>query len=315
MIRVAIQGELGAYSECAALDFFLGQDVKIVPCRDYSDLFDAMDAGLADCMIIPIENSSAGSVYPYYDLLLDYAIERGFRITSERKLRIRHNLIACQGAKLADIREVWSHVQAIDQCRNFLRTHKLVGKAGYDTAGAVKDIVKLGRHDVAAIASVQAAVDLGMEILDRDIQDNRDNYTRFLKVEREAVAKPDYEISKTSVVFCIANVQGSLFNALAAFGTRTNVSIIRAESRPLIGTFTKWRKFARKHREGEDVGVWDLLYYLDFVAPTVKCPFVIEHLHDFVLKQDGDSALQVLGSYNAEIPLRDITGEPWRQNI
>lgn len=99
---VAIQGVKGAYSECAALDFFGG--AEILECKDYADLFSALASGRANRLVIPIENSSAGSVYPYYDLLLEYATEHGFRICGELKLRIRHNLVALDFVELADIK-------------------------------------------------------------------------------------------------------------------------------------------------------------------------------------------------------------------
>ena len=315
MTRVAIQGEPGSYSECAALDFFAGEDAQIVPCRDYPDLFRAVNEGTADCMVIPIENSAAGSVYPYYDLLLEYATEHGFRVVSERKLRIRHNLIAHQDAKLEEITEVWSHFQALDQCRVFLQSHGMRMKAVYDTAGAVQEIAEQGLRHVAAVGSAQAAADNGMKILARNITNHVDNYTRFLRVEKNPPPVIAAGKVKATVVFCIANREGSLFRTLAAFGSRRGVGIIRMECRPLIGTLSqRWSKFTRQHGDGEDEGVWDLLYYLDFLAPAAKCDAVLEHLSELVLESGGDKAMQLLGCYDANIPLRDITGEPWRKS-
>lgn len=310
--RVAIQGEKGAYSECAALDFFPAGAAEIVPCRDYADLFRALHQGQVDCMVIPIENSAAGSVYPYYDLLLEYASAHGFRIVSERRLRIRHNLIAHPGAELADIREAWSHFQAIDQSRAFLNRHNIAARPVYDTAGAVKDIVTQGLRHVAAIASAQAAADSGMKILVRNIQNHDDNFTRFLRVEKSAPAPPGGGRVKVSVVFSIENSPGSLFRTMAAFGSHPGVNMIRIESRPLIGTYSTWSKFTRQAGEGKDEGIWDLLYYADFIVPGEKYGAVIDHLRELVLDKGGDRALQVLGAYDAEIPNRDITGEPWR---
>jgi prephenate dehydratase len=311
--RVAIQGEQGSYSECAALDFFHEEGATVVPCRDYPDLFRALNSGDVDCMVIPIENSSAGSVYPYYDLLLEYAMEHGFRIASEHKLRIRHNLIAHLGVELSDLTEVWSHFQALDQCAGFMESHGLRTRSAYDTAGAVKEIMKQDLRHVGAVASVQAAIDSGMNILAPNIQDQDDNYTRFLHIGKLAAPQRFPARTKSSVVFCIPNVEGSLFRTMAAFGSRRDVTLIRIESRPLIGTSSSWRKFARDHKPGEDQGVWDLLYYVDFIAPGTKTESVIEHLRELVLEKDGDTGLQVLGYYDADIPLRDITGVPWRK--
>ena len=312
MIKVAIQGERGSYSECATVDFFRGREIQPVTCVDYAELFERVDSGEADCMVIPIENSSAGSVFPYYDLLLEYASGHGFRATAELKLRIRHNLVGHPNTEIEKIRLVHSHFQALDQCRGFLRSRGLSAQAVYDTAGAAKQIMEAGRKDVAAVASVQAAHDLGMKILARNIQDQNDNYTRFLRVEKNPQsAAPDGGRRKVSVVFCVPNVPGSLFRTLAAFGSRGDVSIIRIESRPLVGTSTKWHKFVRPHSEGQDEGVWDLLYYLDFETPDTKCGAVLDHVSELVMELDGDIALQVLGTYSAG-PLRDITGENWR---
>ena len=312
MIKVAIQGEKGSYSECATVDFFRGQEIQPVTCVDYSELFERVDSGEADCMVIPIENSSAGSVFPYYDLLLEYATGHGFRATAELKLRIRHNLIGHPDADLDQVKLVHSHFQALDQCRGFLRSRGLSAQAVYDTAGAAKQIKATGRKDVAAVASAQAAHDLGMKILARNIQDQTDNYTRFLRVEKNpaSVAASDGR-TKVSVVFCIPNIPGSLFRTTAAFGSRADVSVIRIESRPLVGTATKWHKFVRPHSEGQDEGVWDLLYYLDFETPEKKRQAVLDHLSELVMEVDGAVALQVLGTYPTG-PLRDITGERWR---
>lgn len=312
MVRVAIQGEKGAYSECAALDFFRGQPVEIVPQRDYADLFECLKDGGADCMAIPIENSSAGSVFPYYDLMLAHTTSHGFRIAGELKLRIRHNLIAHPDAEISGIQRVQSHYQALDQCAGFLRSRGMTAQTVYDTAGAAKEIARQRILDVAAIASVQAAHDLGLKILARDIQDRSDNYTRFLLVDRGREPLPVPDPVKASVVFCIPNEQGSLFRAMAPFGTRRDVSVIRIESRPLTGTSSAWRKFARARSGSEDEGVWDLLYFIDFTAPAAKYQAVLDHLRDLVLEKEGALAMQVMGYYPVG-QVRDITGELWRK--
>ncbi|MBM3737356.1 MAG: bifunctional chorismate mutase/prephenate dehydratase [Acidobacteria bacterium] len=311
-MRVAIQGTHGSYSECAARSFFPGCEVELVPRWRYSDVFAAVDTGEAGCMAIPIENTTEGSVYQYYNLLLEYAFDKQFRIVDELKLRIRHALIGNPGAELADIREVRSHYQALGQCREYLRKAELTPVEVADTAGAAQELKEKGWTHVAAIASVQAARDMGLSVLARDIQDRADNYTRFLLVQREVDGRvPDVPVAKCSVVFCIPNVEGSLFRTLAAFATRRGVSLIRLESRPLVGAIPQWTRFAQEHTEGEERGVWDLVYYVDFLAPGVRVPSVIEHLRDLVLEKGGETALQVVGVYpNGR--LIDRTGEPWR---
>jgi len=309
-IRVAIQGELGSNSECAGLDFF--PQSQIVPCRDYGDVFRALENGAADRLAIPIENSTAGSIYPYYDLLLQYATSHQFQICGELKLKIRHNLLGLPGTKISSITEVRSHYQALDQCREYLAKNGLRPVAVYDTSGAAKEIREQGLAGIAAIASTQAAADFGLEVLAPNIQDRTDNYTRFLCVTKGATDPVTAPMAKTSVAFCIANVEGSLFRTLAAFGSRRNVNLIRIESRPLTGTMTRWMRYQRQHSEGQDDGVWDLVYYVDFVAPTDKTASVLSHLGELVLERDGLPALQVLGTY-AEGGLRDLTGSPWRK--
>jgi prephenate dehydratase len=303
-MRVAIQGTRGSYSECAALSFFPNSNVDLVPRWRYADVFAAVDSGEADCMAIPIENTTEGSVYQYYNLLLEYAFDKQFRIVDELKLRIRHALIGNPGAALADIREVRSHYQALGQCREYLRSVGLTPVEVADTAGAALELKEKGWGHVAAIASVQAASDMGLTVLARNIQDRDDNFTRFLLVQREEVDRvPDAETAKCSVVFCIPNVEGSLFRTLAAFATRRNVGLIRLESRPLVGAIPQWTRFAQ--------GPWDLVYYVDFHAPGKRVLAVVDHLRDLVLEINGDTALQVVGIYPSG-RMFDLTGEPWR---
>ena len=325
-MRVAIQGALGSYSECAAR--LLVENPEIVPCKDYPELFDAIHAGRADCMAIPLENSTAGSVYPYYDLLLEHAAKYHFRITKELKLIIRHNLIGHPDAKFSDIREVRSHPQALEQCIGFLRKNKLEANPAYDTAGAVDEIVQKSLKHVAAIASVQAAKDRGWNILRRDIQDQgNDNTTRFVVIQpsEQAPLVKTPEV-KVSLAFCIPNAPGSLHRALAPFGAplgasrgkASNVSIIRVESRPLVGTTTAWRKLVQRHqgrrKKGlwEDKGIWDLVYYLDFACRGAKVDGVIKQLEGLVLKNKKERAIQIFGRYPRASMRVDGTREPWR---
>lgn len=206
-----------------------------------------------------------------------------------------------------------SHFQALDQCRKFLVGNNLAAIPAFDTAGAAKQIAHERLRSVAAIASTQSALDCGLKVLVSNIQDQHDNHTRFLSIEMNPLPDSlERESMKTSVAFCIDNVDGSLFKTLAAFGSRRGVSIIRIESRPLVGTSTRWRNFARSHEEGQDTGVWDLVYYVDFVGPLLTTQSVVDHLAELVMVKDGVKALQVLGTY-PEGKLRDITGDLWRK--
>ena len=311
-MRVAIQGALGSYSECAAKT--LVDDPYIVACKDYPELFDAIAGGRADCMVIPMENSTAGSVYPYYDLLLQHTAKHRFRMTKELKLIIRHNLIGHPEAKFSDIREVRSHPMALEQCIGFIRKNKLEANPRYDTAGAVDEIMGQSLKHVAVVASVQAAKDHGWTILRRNIQDqHEDNTTRFVMIQ----PGPALDLSraaqvKVSLAMCIENVPGSLYRTLKPFGAHSDLSIIRIESRPLVGTATSWRELVQHHDGEEDKGIWDLVYYLDFSCPGRKVDAVLKKLEGLVLRNKKEHAIQVFGRYLPANTRVDGTKKPWR---
>jgi prephenate dehydratase len=266
---VAFQGERGAYSEAAAVNFF-GEGVTPVPCRTFGEVFLAVEEKRADCGIIPIENSLAGSIHRNYDLLLRHELF----IVGETQLQISHHLIALPEVELADIRRVLSHPQALGQCENSL-SRLLPGAelvATYDTAGSVQMLKESGARDAAAIASRRAAEIYGMGILVEGLEDNPENYTRFLILEREQL----YPIgpSKTSIVFSMYNVPGALFKALSVFALR-DVDLTKIESRPMQGKR------------------WEYLFYIDFAGSLAedRCVNALDHLHEIT------TFFRVLGSY------------------
>ena len=226
---VAFQGELGAYSELAALEFF-NREVTVLPRPSFAQVFDAVSSGEADRGVIPIENSLTGSIHDNYDLLLS----RDLVITGEIKLRISHNLLAVSGADIGGLKRIYSHPQALSQCKDFLATLDGVEFVSvYDTAGAARRISETGRHDEAAIASEQAALDYGLSILRAGIESNRKNFTRFLVLSRELLEPA--EDSKTSVVFATRNIPGALFKSLSVFALR-DIDLYKIESRPIPGS-------------------------------------------------------------------------------
>ncbi|MGR3179748.1 MAG: prephenate dehydratase [Candidatus Anammoxibacter sp.] len=301
---VAFQGAMGAFSELATRTFFEDSSVNLLPCEKYQEMFEAVDSQTADYVVAPIENSTGGSIYDYYDLLLEYSIKSQFVIVRELKMRIRHNLIANKGVNLKDIKMVRSHPQALAQCKNYLKTHNIKAQQDYDTAGVIKDIKEKNLSDVAAIASVQAAHDHDMNILEKNTQDHEENYTRFLLITRQAETVS--QETKVSVIFCVKNEPCSLYKTFNVFASR-NLDIVRVETRPLMGTTTSWRKFARK----DEKGLWDFLFYIDVRGNRKVCEEAIEHLRTIVLKLNGDTAVSVLGYY-PEGNLYDITGKKWR---
>jgi prephenate dehydratase len=267
-MKVAIQGELGSFSHEAVLSF-LGKQ-NLLPCTLSAQVFDALRQKRVDAAMVPLENSLAGSVAEHYDLLLsrDVFIEREFR------LRIRHNLIAAPGVKLKDVRRVLSHPVALDQCREFFRQHPGVDPVPfYDTAGSVKHLMSQGLRDTAGIASQQAATEYGATILKKGLEDDKQNFTRFVLIRRSG--KPVKKANKTSVCFSLLNAPGALFKALSVFALR-DISLSKIESRPRRGY------------------PWEYVFYVDFLRgddePARKALGHLREISEFV---------KVLGVYPA----------------
>jgi prephenate dehydratase len=251
-IRAAFQGERGAFSEEAARRF-LGARLHPLPLREFDDMFEAVVRGDADCAVVPIENTLAGSVIKNYDLLANTDLT----IIGEVVLRIAHNLIAPRGVKLTDIRRVFSHPVALAQCEDFLRKLRaqvpsLEVLPAYDTSGSVKMVVNNRRRDEAAIASESAATVWKAHILASGIESNPNNFTRFFVMARPDRASGIRVTSKkkerkTSLVFRIANRPGSLYASLYAFAAE-KVDLTKIESRPIVGR------------------PWEYSFYLDFMG-------------------------------------------------
>lgn len=228
-MNIAIQGEPGSFSHEAALK--LVPNAQIVPCALSAEVFAALVGGKVDVAVIPIENSLAGSVLEHFDLLLNHDV----KVDRETLIRIRHNLMALPGTKMAAIDRAYSHPVALAQCRRFFADHPTVrATAFYDTAGSVKHVMEQNDRHSAAIASEAAARFYGAEILEADIEDNPENYTRFFLVHRTADSEPDPQANKISLAFSVENRPGSLvavLNNLAALGT----NLTKIESRPVHG--------------------------------------------------------------------------------
>ncbi len=213
--------------------------------------------------VIPIENTLAGSVTEHFDLLLanDVFIQREFR------MRIVHNLIASPGVKKSEIRRVYSHPVALDQCRDFFRRNPKVEPVPfYDTAGSVKHVIQNDLRDAAGIAAAQAAKVYQGKILAAGIEDDKRNFTRFFLIRKSRRSLPG--ANKTSIVFSVRNIPGALFKALSVFALR-DISLSKIESRPMRGRPWEYIFYA-DYLRGDDEPARNALRHLGEVADLVK---------------------------------------------
>ncbi len=245
--RVAFQGERGAFSEEAAVKL-LGEEITLVPRPTFEAAFRAIDDRVADFILAPIENSLAGPVHRSFDLLVDSKLN----IQAEVIIPIVHNLIAVPGAKFDDIAVVESHPVALAQCEQFFVAHpRLKRIATEDTAGSVREVVRAGDRTRAAIAGRRAAEIYGGVILREHLEDNRENYTRFLLLS-ESSAIPE-GADKLSLVFQLDHRPGALYHSLEPFARR-NLNLMKIESRPVHGKPWQYRFYldlqaSRRDRE------------------------------------------------------------------
>jgi prephenate dehydratase len=260
-MRIAIQGEVGSFSQEAAQRMVPG--CEIVPCARSVEVFDRVERGSVVAAVIPIENSLAGSVTEHFDLLL----ARNVFIEQEFELRIVHNLIAPAGVKRGDLRRAYSHPVALEQCRDFFaKNPKIQPTPFYDTAGSVKYVIEKKLQDAAGIAGAQAAKAYKGHILAAGIEDDKRNFTRFFLVRKTRRILPG--ANKTSIAFSVKNIPGALFKALAVFALR-DISLTKIESRPRRGLPWQYVFYADFLR-GDDEPARNALRHLAEVADLVK---------------------------------------------
>ena len=224
MVKVAFQGERGAFSEDAAAKLF-GGDIDFLPCIRLKEVFELVSQDEVEFGVVPVENSQAGSINETYDLLLKYPLN----IFAEVILRVSHCLMALPGEKLAGITAIYSHPQALAQCDEFLSKLKVEIVPSYDTAGSAKMIKEKGLRNCGAIASKRAADIYGLEILAPEIETSVNNYTKFVAISKQR-ARPA-EKDKTSLIFAAEDRPGSLYRILGIFATR-GINLTKLESRP-----------------------------------------------------------------------------------
>jgi prephenate dehydratase len=227
-MRVAFQGEPGAFSEAAAMQL-LGEGIATVPRATFDSAFSAIAEGAADALMAPIENTLAGSVVRVYDLLLESPLV----ITAETILPIEHHLIGFPGVSAEQIRSVASHPMALAQCERFFKEHPALRRIpAEDTAGSVRLVLAGGDRLAAAIAGRRAAEYYGGTILAENIQDNAENFTRFVLLCPAGSASP--EARKMSLAMRLAHRPGALLSLLEPFA-RHGVNLLKIESRPIHG--------------------------------------------------------------------------------
>jgi len=274
--RVAFQGEAGAFSEEAALAF--APEGEAVGYPSFEEAFEATVRGECDYACLPVENSLAGSINQTYDLLTDSVL----LVVAERVVRVHHNLLVPPGTRLEDVRRVYSHPQALQQCQRFLRQHGFEAVADYDTAGAAKLLLERAKREPgsAAIASRRAAETYGLEIVAERIEDLKFNFTRFFVLgHRERPPEPGRQ-HKTSLMLATHHRPGDLVACLQVFSEH-GINMTKLESRP------------RRDKP------WSYLFYVD-IEGHVADPNVAAALTGLMRRA---AFVKYLGSYPAAEPV------------
>jgi len=274
MIRVAFQGEHGAFSQETAHQRFGQENVEAIACRTFEHIFEAVESGRADYCAVPVENSTAGSIIKAYDLLLEHDL----RIHAEELLRVSYCLMRIPGES-APIKIVRAHPQSLAQTEKFLNRREYVAQPWYDSAGAAKDLVAAPEKGVAIVGNSLTAEHYGLEILERGIEDFKYNFTRFFIVGKQGHEAEQSDRWKTSIIFAMPEAPGALHEALGLFASR-EINLTKIESRP------------RRDR------LWQYMFYLDFDR-HYQDPAASQALIELMGKA---AFVKLLGSYPAAEP-------------
>ena len=270
-MTVAFQGESGAYSELAAFEHF-GPDITTLPCASFDLTFEAVSNMESSHGMLPFENSLTGSIHRNFDLIL----RQDVHIVGEFHMRVNHCLVGLSSVNVDDLLVVHSHPQALQQCERSLAKLGVHTIAETDTAGSARFVKAKANSATAAIASRRAAEVYGLEILIENLEDNSENFTRFLALAKapQVVDDPEKGDFKTSVVFSLKNQPGVLFKALSVFALR-DIDLTKIESRPIAGS------------------PWEYMFYVDFAGhqQAINCARALEHLGELV------TFMKVLGSF------------------
>jgi prephenate dehydratase len=284
-MNIAIQGVLGSFHEIATKRYFANENIDIIQCNTFNDLFDSIEFKKADVGVVAIENTVAGSIIPNYALLKN----SGLRVMGEIYLRIEQNLVALSSQNIEDIREINSHPMAIQQCHQFLnplRRNNVKLIASEDTALSAKRIAENNLEGVAAISSDLAAKIYGLKILEKSIETNKQNFTRFLVISNEEIYlnhTKDKCINKASLSFKLPNEEGSLSRVLSVLAFY-KINLTKIQSLPVVGK------------------EWEYMFYIDLVYTDYdKYRFSLNAIIPLTID------LSIIGEYEkAERPLKNV---------
>ena len=328
--RVGYQGEPGAYSEAALFEAFKATGIKVeaVGHSSFDEVFKALADGKVEYAAVPVENTLGGSIHINYDLMLRY--HGKVHVVGEHSFRVRHCLLALPGVKKADVKKAMSHPQALAQTDGYQRSAGITAVPAYDTAGSAKLVREQGLRDTAAIASARAAEVHGLEVLEYGIEDDSNNFTRFLLLARYRCGLPDEANAKTSVVFVPKrNEVGVLHKALSAFAQR-DIDLSKIESRPfksgdlasvvaevpegiarresIEGSSASSKRQKVEIKELELSGPsFEYAFYLDLLCDSAapKCQNALRHLEELT------RFVKVLGTYPVEgVQLAPMSDKP-----
>jgi len=264
MVKIAFQGERGAYSEIAAKKLF-GNNISISPSFSFEEVFSKVKEQKVNYGVVPIENSLYGSVFETYDLLLQNSLS----IVNELNLQINHHLLANEKYKLSQIKKVYSHPQALGQCSVFLKSLKNAQIIpAYDTAGSALISLNDTKTPTAAVASKTAAELYGLKILKSNIQNNKENFTRFLVISRKK-NNSKFNNPKTSICFELNSMPGALFKALSVFALR-DINLLKIESRPIPHKPFEYVFYMDLSGSMEDTKVKNALNHLSEISIELK---------------------------------------------
>lgn len=241
-MKIGYQGIKGAYSEAAIYKYY-GKNVETIGYDIFDDVFEAVKKGKADYGLVPVENTIAGSIVENYDLLL----KEDVFVVAEVFLKISHSLLSHKGNRLKNIRKAYSHPHALEQCREFLKKHKIKPIPEYDTAGAAKIVEERNKTDEAAIAPKLCAEIYGLNIIREGIETSKYNTTKFFVFAKKSKVPKNIKKEKTSIAFKAKHYPGSLVNCLQRL-SKNGINMTKLESRPI------------------PENPWEYVFYVDFIG-------------------------------------------------